>query len=519
MLYEGIEVNTQQQAEPKTIGSPVGGLNGRDAKSDMAETDAYQMDNVWPGTTSCKVRPGCEIHQDPVGAPVSSLEVYASAAGNALLAFAKPNIYEATIKDTVTSLKADLNSDEIVASMMSTAADNAQWLIITTGADTPMSYNGTAIADLALTGNIDPLININYVANYKLRLYFATEGRLGFYYLPPGQIQGALEWFDLGQVSIGGGYLQAIGTYSMDAGDGPDDYIVFVTSRGECLMFNGLDPGDATAWDIVGRFRAAEPIGRKCISYYAGDLLILTNEGVQQFSQIKQLGDTRYEAVNLASKMGDILTDMNIHRETYGWCMCLWPASGRLFVNAPQTASRTGAYSTFAMNTTTNAWARSISDEWNPQCMVKMGQDVYFGRFDGSIRKIGGTYDNLKAIKFTVKQAYNYMNTPAHKHFKWAQFLVRSEAPVILASRLSVDYQETIPTAAPNPIGSGGGAEWDLAFWDEDNWGYGPFTQRWIAPYGNYGVAASHWLTGDIAGASLEWFSTEHVFEKAQGLL
>jgi hypothetical protein len=144
---------------------------------------------------------------------------------------------------------------------------------------------------------------------------------------------------------------------------------------------------------------------------------------------------------------------------------------------------------------------------------------MYFGRFDGSVRKITGAYDNFKAIRFQAKQAYNYFDTPAHKHFKWAQFLVRSEAPVTLASRLSVDYVETPPSTLPNPIGSGGGAEWDLAYWDSAEWGYGPFTQRWIAPYGNYGVAASHWLAGDIAGASLEWYATEHVYEKAQGLL
>jgi hypothetical protein len=171
------------------------------------------------------------------------------------------------------------------------------------------------------------------------------------------------------------------------------------------------------------------------------------------------------------------------------------------------------------MNTTTQAWCRFVSDEWNPLCFAMSNKVMYFGRYDGSVRVIKGLYDNLTSIRFTAKQAYNYFNTPQHKHFKWAQFLVRSEAPVVLASRLSVDYIEDVPQTAPSPIGETGGAVWDFAYWDQDFWGYGPYTQRWIAAYGNYGVAASHWLIGDVGGASLEWYSTEHVYEKASGLL
>ena len=519
MLYQGVQVQTQQTAEPKTIPAPVGGLNGRDSLANMNELDAYELDNMFPGTATCAVRQGCTEHQPPVGDPVSSLEVFGGASGQVMLAFAKPFIYDVTVQGIKATRKSDLNSDEVVATMMSTVADSAQFLIITTGADVPMQFNGTAITNLALTGNIRPLIDINYVRNYKQRLYFATENMLGFYYLPPGQIQGALEWFDLGQLSVGGGFLQSIGTITMDGGEGPDDYIVFITNRGECIVFNGLDPGDASAWEIVGRYRASEPIGRKCLMNYAGDLLILTTEGVQQFSQVRRLADTRNEETTLSSKLGRILLDHNKYRDTYGWCMAMWPVGGMLIVNTPDSAARSGPYHQFVMNTITQAWCRFKSDEWNPQCFAMMNKQMYFGRWDGSIRVIEGTYDIDKPIRFIAKQAYNYFNSPLHKHFKWAQFLVRSDAPVVLSSRLSVDYKENVPIAQPAPIGAAAGAEWDIDFWDLGSWGFEAYTQRWIAAYADYGVAASHWLQGDIAGASFEWFATEHVFEKASGLL
>lgn len=90
---------------------------------------------------------------------------------------------------------------------------------------------------------------------------------------------------------------------------------------------------------------------------------------------------------------------------------------------------------------------------------------------------------------------------------------------MVLSANLSVDYVERRPQSPSSPIAPTAGAEWDKAHWDADFWGFDAYTQRWIASWGVYGVAASHWLQGSLKGASLEWFATEHVFEKAQGLL
>src|SRR6187399_2339269 len=144
MLYQGVQVQTAQTAEPKTIPAPVGGLNGRDSLANMNELDAYELTNLFPGTSTCRLREGCTQHQDPVGHPVSSLEVYGGGAAGSqkLLAFAKPNIWDVTAENVKVSKKADLQSDETVATMMSTVADSAQFLIITTGADIPMKFDG-----------------------------------------------------------------------------------------------------------------------------------------------------------------------------------------------------------------------------------------------------------------------------------------------------------------------------------------------------------------------------------------
>jgi hypothetical protein len=144
---------------------------------------------------------------------------------------------------------------------------------------------------------------------------------------------------------------------------------------------------------------------------------------------------------------------------------------------------------------------------------------VYFGRYDGSIRRIEGTLDNTKSIVISVKQAYNNFGSLSYKQFKWAKFLVKSEAPVLLSSKLSVDYNESTssPPIAIEPLVSTG--TWDVSHWDADYWGRTPYNQQKIVAYSDFGVVASHWLTGSFNGHSFEWFSTEHVYEEASGLL
>lgn len=521
MLYEGVQIDTAQKAESQTIPAPVGGLNGRDSLAAMAEKDAYEMDNIFPGTATCKVRSGCDVHVAGLGHPVYSLEVFGGDTGDHILAIGGGKVQNVTNPAAIVTLKADLAGRETVALMFSTVADNNQFLLVTMeGTDAAFKYDGVACTDLVFTGMDSPADELNFVSSYQGRVFWGAKERLGFYYLPPGQIQGAMEWFDLGQICHHGGVLIGMATYSEDAGDGPADYMVFITNHGEYVMYVGNDPGDPTGWEIVGRYKSAPPVGRKCLIDYAGDLVVLTLEGALQFSQIRKLADTRFELEALSSKLGDTLLSHNVFKDVYGWCMALYPVGGWLLVSVPHSFQDGGMHHHFVMNTTTQAWARYYGDEWNGLCWVVADNKLYFGRADGSVRQADvGDYDNDHPIRYSSKQAYSYFGTPAYKHFKWAQFLIKSEAPAAISAQLSVDYKEQTPNPVTSTLDPGPGAVWDISPWDTDYWAPGAYTQRFIQPFGQYGVVGSHWLNGLIAGATLEWFATEHVFEKATGLL
>ena len=59
------------------------------------------------------------------------------------------------------------------------------------------------------------------------------------WYLPLNSAGGALQMIPLSGAATKGGKLLACFTWSVDAGDGLDDKLVFMTDLGELIIFTG----------------------------------------------------------------------------------------------------------------------------------------------------------------------------------------------------------------------------------------------------------------------------------------
>ncbi len=528
-MIQSMRVNTRQLHVPKTLPAPTGGLNGRDPLPVMDNRDAYRLDNWLPNTGTVDARKGCQAFATGLGAPVRSLEVYSGAAGDKLLAFANGNV--SNVSTGIPSVLASgKSSDEVIAAMFSNAADNSQHLLCVTGVDTPYRYDGTSVSNLTITGVTGSVSTLNYVFAFKGRVYFAQRDKLGFYYLATGAIQGAASFYDLGQVSKLGGYLVAIASYSDGSGETPQDYIVFITSKGECIVFSGFDPSDVNNWALVGRYYAGTPIGKKCTFNYASELVLITLEGAVAFSEIRRVGDSKSKGVAtseysaITSKLGSYLSDLSMNASANGWQGLIAPTEGLLLINAPATTTPSGAYSLFAMNTKTNAWTRII--DWNGITYCVFNKRLYFGKFDGTINLAFEGFNDLgEDIRLDCKQAYDYFDNGdgansafMRKHFQWANILVSCNGTPPLSAQFNVDYVETQPDYL-NDLEDSEGAEWDVGTWDLVSWGTDEFTQRVLVTLNKTGVAGSLWLRASINGLSLRWYATNYAFERLSGLL
>jgi hypothetical protein len=120
---------------------------------------------------------------------------------------------------------------------------------------------------------------------FKGRVFYWSPKTNELIYTALGAIGGTLVRFPTETVSQTGGGVKLCTSLTMDGGNGPDDLFVIILTTGECLIYQGDDPGDAKAWEIVGRFNLPVPINANCVVRIGGDVLMLTNKGLIPLQQ------------------------------------------------------------------------------------------------------------------------------------------------------------------------------------------------------------------------------------------
>jgi hypothetical protein len=448
---------------------------------------------------------------------VETLAVYEAADQSKLLAFCGASVFDVSagvpgVPVAGTAVAAGRVSAYASTAMFSNAADNSQHLIIVTGSDTPAEYNGgAAFTNLVMTGITTPA-DLNFTFAFKGRLYFGAKNKLGFYYLGVGLIQGALTYFDLAQVSRNGGYLLAIASFS-DGGETPNDYIVFITSTGECIVYEGYDPSAVANWTLVGRYFSPTPISQRCAIPFSGDLLLLTVDGLLPFSVIRKSGlstsggvtDSRTSA--LTSKLGHYLSDLNAYKAQLAWCGTVYSKNGWLMLNAPGDGGNTISRQ-FVMNTTTGAWGAFTN--WKAMCFSVFKDQLYFGNKDGYVVLADyGSDDPLQGSEafgtyvISVRQAYNYFETPVPKHFQWATLIMigtgNIQASITASISFGVDFTDGALVAS------------------DFRWTSVLTTQKCFVALNAEGAAGSLGFSMN-SGHPFEWIGTQFVIEPTQGL-
>lgn len=507
---------------PVTLPAPVGGLNGRDGLADMPPLDAFVLDNWIPRSTTVDTRNGFSEYATGIGAPVETLATYAGGTSQKMLAFAGGSVYlvPAVAGAVGAAIASGKTSNNVSTCMFSNAG--AQYLLGVSGADAPFSYDGTTFATLTITGLTGSQNNLHGIVAFKGRVYLVQKDQLGFYYLATNAIQGAASYFDLTQVAKKGGYLLGIGTFSADSGSGPADYMVFMTSEGEYLVYAGTDPSNAATWALVGRYYSSAPIGRKGWFNFRSDLYIICDEGVVAFSQIRANGESGKDVEFLSANLGRYMSDLNIYATTAGWSGVVYPRSNMLLVNVPASGGINGNYYQFVMNTDTGKWTRFTGQ--NGIAWELRDKRLYFGTYDGRVMLADeGTLDDGEPIKYDCRQAYNYFDDgkgmgAADKQFHFATFIVQADGTPGLSAELNINFEDDQPDYVGSLAGAGGGT-WDTSDWDSSDWGGIGLTQNFTVPFGKIGFAASIWLRAFMGGSSLKWYATRVVCERAQGIV
>jgi hypothetical protein len=362
---------------------------------------------------------------------------------------------------------------------------------------------------IGITGiDSSKFINVNL---FKNRLYFTEKDSLNCWYLDPTAISGPASPLYFGGIARNAGYLQAMGTWTLDAGQGADDYAVFVTSMGEIMVYNGTDPDDATTWLLKGVWQLGQTFSRRCFFKWSGDLLLLTQDGLVPLASALQSSrlDPR---VNLTDKIYFAVSQAaTLYFANFGWQINYFASENMLILNIPIT----NGTEQYVMHTITKSWARFTGIE--AHCWEVSGDaDIHFG----GNGVVGDFYqsnsDDGNNIAAAAQQAYSYFDRPGQlKRFTMVRPTLQSSGGIPnVYCGLSTDFQTEINLGQVsfNPAAMNDGV-WDTSTWDNANWAGGLTTTAVWQGVTGIGFTGSINLNVAARNIELHWVSTDYILE------
>ena len=499
-------------ARVASIPAPVGGWNARDSIANMEPFDAYQLTNYFPGVSNLVLRGGYENWATGISGQVQTLVNYSTGTANKLFAWAGTSIYDATTQGAVgAAVKTGLTNAKWEHINVTTAAGS--YLYCVNGVDAPLLYDNstwasiTGISTIAITGvTTTTLSNISL---FKNRIWFIQKDTLKAWYLPVNAVGGAAQVLDMSSIAKYGGSLVDLDTWTLDAGYGADDNLVFVTSNGEVIVWRGTDPSSDASWAIAGVWKLGAPIGNRCMLKYSGDLLIITYDGLLPLASALQSSrlDPR---VALSNKIqGAITTATTNYGANFGWEILYSAKNNAVFINVPVSE---GQQQQYCMNNITKSWCNFTG--WAANCWETFNDDPYFGGNGGVFKGWDNGYvDGTSNIQTTVLQAFNYYESRGvKKYFTRARPSIFTDGVPAVFVGMNVDFNTADTTASlsfsPTAVGL-----WDTSVWDTGLWGSGlQITNNWQGITG-IGYCGGIQLKSGSAGLQIEWAATDVVYQ------
>lgn len=323
--------------------------------------------------------------------------------------------------------------------------------------------------------NVDPALFVDVVI-FKSRAWFVEKNSARAWYLTAGTIYGAATVFNFGNKFKAGGYLVGLYVWTVDGGEGTDDYLVAISSGGDIVIYKGNDPASATDFVQHGTwYIGPPPVGRRVAGSFGGELYVLSAYGVIPLTKLIAGALIQQDDIYISRKITPLInTEMDFQRIVFGWEIKLIPTENLLLVSVPK---RTGfQYIQFVQSLNTNGWAvyRDIpyynGETWQGQ--------FYISTEDGRVLIHDGTVDNtLRDGTLGVAISWSTLSVFAEHgsvgRYKRIQFIrpmfLASAAPSYsLEARYDYDLSEALPAPAISPTT---GPLWDSAIWDLSLWG------------------------------------------------
>ncbi len=510
-----------QPSSVTSIDAPVEGWNAFNSVDDMPPTAAIVLDNLIPSAGKVVSRLGSAIWTDlETNLPVETLasvelpgiNQFFAASGNKIFNIEDPLApVEETLPGPVT------NSQFQITNHLNLGGNGVS--IWCNGSDPAMQYDGISWTYLVDTNGV----GTEFVdgLSYKGRMFYWKEDEAAFYYAQAGSSQGDLKKFELGSFLQKGGAVLFMDSWTQqDSGDGKDDFLVIVSTKGEILIYQGDDPDSGGFWEMIGRYITSEPLSVRGHEKFGTDTIIMTKDGYVSLSTIVQQG--RVSDVNQFSRLiYSAVTDRTRNsRLRFGWEATLWPRGGLMFFNVPISPT---TYQQHVLNLITMRWCRFTG--WNTICMIEHEERLFGGLPDGRVISLMEGNDDLgNEIQCKCLMAYNSLEAPGrNKHLCAAEVRTTARRPEGIEIDAYAGYiVPPLPDVA-NSQANGDQATWSRrsgggppdpgvggSLWNEDYWATGdrPITTSGWQNVSAYGEAVAVAVRFSTINEVVTWRST-----------
>ena len=493
-------------SQPVSLPAPVGGWNARDSLAAMAPNEAVTLQNWYPATTECTLRSGYTQWATGISGQVETLMAYSGAATDKLFAIAGTKVYDVTSQGAVgAAVVSGLTNARWGYCNISTSGGN--FLSMANGVDAPRNYDGTTWTTPTITGVTATTLQNPIL--YAERQFFIQKNTLKVWYLGVDSIAGAASAVDIAPFMTKGGYIVAHGTWTIDAGQGVNDHYVIMTNKGQIIVYQGIDPSDPNNWSMVGVWDIGAPVGARALYKYAGDMLIICQDGVVPLSGALQSSRVQ-PRVAITDKIQFAISEaVTSYAGNFGWQLMYVPTINQLWLNVPVQEGTNQQQ--FVMNTITGAWCNYTG--WNANCMEMYNDEPYFGGNGYVAQAYNGTSDAGTNITAFGLQAFNNFNGAGTlKRFTMSRPILRTDGSPAIYAGINVDFNIN-DVAAPLTFSPSSYGTWGTSLWDASSWGGGlNVLQNWqgLNGVGYYGAPI---VKVASSGLQVRWVSTDIVIE------
>ena len=482
-----------------------GGINAVSAAAAVPLQDALLLVNMLPAEQGVKVRKGYIEHcvKVPLGDGIKTLVPFSHAKVDTpldkLFAVTSDGIYDVTTPSIAPTKKFDFpikSGDAGWCSWHHYTTTAGQFIVMCDKANGFLLY--TASTNTWAVGSVTgvPVGDLVFVTVWKNRIWFVEKDCGRAWYLAVGSISGSMsgQSFDFGNKFRYGGYLKSIWNWTLDGGEGVDDYLVAVSSAGDVLVYKGTDPAGANNFNMHGSWFIGRVMqGRRQGTDSGGELLLLSNYGLLQTSKLLGGLPATDEQVSISYKSNPRINAVMQRMATfYGWEVVFNPKDQLIFVITPKETGQ--PYLQFVYNVATRGWAVFAN---LPVKTATMWQGkMYFGTDENRVCTYDGYLDRVllnpaegsyEPVEWESLSSFQGFGTPAQ--FKRIHFM----RPLFIGAAIPIykivaryDFNLTPPAGSPIFPPSVGGI-WGVGTWDFATWG-GGYVVSQAAPKGGSGL-------------------------------